>query len=146
MLKAGDYDALHRTIRRQGRLLLKIQARVASARGGIERRLLVRGGCHGVVNTERNRLQASQGPRLRLYHLRVPSFEFRERLPGGDHLWMIIIVRAHLGDANVGIWLAVGAGIGAALGAATHNMAVWLAVGVALGVAVDLIVQGRRRK
>ena len=46
----------------------------------------------------------------------------------------------------MGVWLAVGPGVGAALGAATHNMAVWLAVGVALGAVIDIIVRKRRSK
>jgi hypothetical protein len=41
------------------------------------------------------------------------------------------------------VWLALGAGVGVALGAATHHMAVWLAVGVALGAAIDIVVQKR---
>ncbi len=55
-------------------------------------------------------------------------------------------VRAHWKDMNVGVWLAVGAGVGAALGAATHHIAVWLAVGVALGAVIDIVVRKRRPK
>jgi len=46
----------------------------------------------------------------------------------------------------MGVWLAVGAGVGAALGATTHHMAIWLAVCVALGAAIDIIVQRKRPK
>ena len=46
----------------------------------------------------------------------------------------------------MGVWLAVGAGIGVALGAATHNMGVWLAVGVAVGAVIDVVVRRGRPK
>ncbi|HEY2630594.1 MAG TPA: hypothetical protein VGI57_15800 [Usitatibacter sp.] len=32
-------------------------------------------------------------------------------------------------------WIAIGAGVGAAVGAATDNMGLWVAIGVALGAA-----------
>jgi len=37
---------------------------------------------------------------------------------------------------RVGVWLALGAGIGTAIGAATQNMGVWLALGAGIGVAI----------
>jgi hypothetical protein len=46
----------------------------------------------------------------------------------------------------MGMWMALGAGIGTAMGAATHNMGVWLAIGISLGVAIDVIIQGSRPK
>lgn len=36
-----------------------------------------------------------------------------------------------------GGWLAMGAGIGVAMGVATGNLALWLAIGVAIGAAMD---------
>jgi hypothetical protein len=36
----------------------------------------------------------------------------------------------------VGVWLALGTGIGSAIGAATHNIGVWLALGAGIGVAI----------
>lgn len=38
----------------------------------------------------------------------------------------------------VGTWLALGAGIGAAIGAATKNIGVWLPIGVAIGLALGV--------
>jgi len=37
---------------------------------------------------------------------------------------------------NMGIWIAFGAGIGTAIGAATQNIGMWLAIGVGMGVAI----------
>jgi hypothetical protein len=33
---------------------------------------------------------------------------------------------------NLGVWTVIGAGIGVAIGAATHNLGLWLGIGVAL--------------
>jgi hypothetical protein len=45
---------------------------------------------------------------------------------------------------STGRWLAfgmpLGVGVGAAMGAATHNMAVWVAFGTAIGVCFGLFV------
>jgi hypothetical protein len=46
----------------------------------------------------------------------------------------------------VGVWLAVGAGVGVALGAATHRIALGLALGIALGAIVDVLALRRRRQ
>lgn len=46
---------------------------------------------------------------------------------------------------GTGIWIALGAGVGAAIGAATHDMAVALGIGVAVGAAIDLTIASRRR-
>ena len=35
--------------------------------------------------------------------------------------------------AAVGTWLAVGIGVGVAMGAATENLAVWIAIGAVVG-------------
>ena len=45
---------------------------------------------------------------------------------------------------NVGAWLAIGAGAGAALGSAMGNMPVWLAIGIAVGVIIGT-VQSRKK-
>ena len=37
---------------------------------------------------------------------------------------------------GVGVWLALGAGIGTAIGAATQNIGMWLAIGAGMGVAI----------
>ena len=39
----------------------------------------------------------------------------------------------HIG---VGVWLALGAAIGTAIGAATQNIGMWIAIGVGMGVAI----------
>ena len=43
----------------------------------------------------------------------------------------------------MGLWLAVGAGVGLAIGAATHHTPLGLAVGVALGAVIDLLLLRR---
>jgi len=35
---------------------------------------------------------------------------------------------------GVGVWLALGSGIGTAIGAATQNISMWLAIGAGMGV------------
>lgn len=37
---------------------------------------------------------------------------------------------------KLGIWIALGAGVGVALGIAMNNLALWLAIGVAAGLAI----------
>ncbi len=37
---------------------------------------------------------------------------------------------------TLGIWIAIGAGVGVALGLAMDNLALWLAVGVGIGLAI----------
>ncbi len=44
-----------------------------------------------------------------------------------------------------GLWLAVGAGIGTAVGVSSDNPAISLAIGVALGAVVDWITFRRSR-
>ena len=40
------------------------------------------------------------------------------------------------GSQNLGVWIAIGAGIGTALGVAMNNIGLWLAIGVAIGAAL----------
>ena len=40
--------------------------------------------------------------------------------------------------SKVGLWLAIGAGMGASLGVATGETGVWLPVGVAVGLAIGV--------
>lgn len=40
---------------------------------------------------------------------------------------------------QLGLWIAVGAGVGVAVGAAMDNIALWLAVGIGLGVAMGSV-------
>ncbi len=42
----------------------------------------------------------------------------------------------------IGAGLAIGAGLGVALGAALHNIGVWLPIGVALGLVLSLSGKG----
>ncbi len=42
-------------------------------------------------------------------------------------------------------WLAIGIGIGAAMGAATDSMAIWVAIGAGVGVAIGAVIVGLRR-
>ncbi len=50
----------------------------------------------------------------------------------------------HMKGRNVvGAWVAIGVGIGAAMGAATDSMAIWVAVGVGAGVAIGALVSRR---
>ena len=46
----------------------------------------------------------------------------------------------------IGGWVAIGIGVGAALGVAMDNLPVWLAVGAAIGLAIGagLSTRGRR--
>jgi uncharacterized membrane protein YphA (DoxX/SURF4 family) len=39
----------------------------------------------------------------------------------------------------LGMWIAIGAGIGTAIGVATKNFALWIAICVALGIAIGTI-------
>jgi hypothetical protein len=45
---------------------------------------------------------------------------------------------------QLGVWIATGAGVGVAMGAATHQMGTWLGIGVAVGAAMGMIL-GRRQ-
>ncbi len=40
--------------------------------------------------------------------------------------------------------VAIGAGIGAAMGSATHHMGGWLALGVGIGLAIGVAIRDRR--
>jgi hypothetical protein len=44
---------------------------------------------------------------------------------------------------KTGVWIALGVGIGTAIGVAQHNLPVWLFVGVAAGVIIA-VFKGRR--
>ena len=44
----------------------------------------------------------------------------------------------------IAVWVAIGAGIGVAMGAATDNMGMRLAVGVGIGAAVGAALDSRR--
>ncbi len=44
----------------------------------------------------------------------------------------------------LGAWIAIGAGVGTALGAAMNNIGLWLAIGVALGVVIGAATGGSR--
>jgi hypothetical protein len=46
---------------------------------------------------------------------------------------------------NTGIWLAVGIGIGAAIGVATHQLAIGVGLGVAFGLIVGSFAHLRRQ-
>ena len=46
---------------------------------------------------------------------------------------------------NIGFWIAIGAGLGVALGAALGNIAVWTAVGAGVGVALGAGFSGAKR-
>lgn len=53
--------------------------------------------------------------------------------------------RRGVGDVNMGVWLAVSAGVGTAIGAATHNLAMGLALGIVLGAVGDVLLRRQRR-
>ena len=44
---------------------------------------------------------------------------------------------------NIGVWLALGAGIGTAIGAATQNIGMWLALGAGIGAAMGAARSGQ---
>ena len=46
--------------------------------------------------------------------------------------------------ASVGAWLAIGAGIGAALGVAMDNIGLWLPVGLVVGLVIGTAMANRR--
>jgi hypothetical protein len=46
---------------------------------------------------------------------------------------------------KIGVWTAVGIGVGVALGAANHSMAIWICIGAIGGVALGAVL-GRRRR
>jgi hypothetical protein len=52
--------------------------------------------------------------------------------------------RGERSGAALPAWIAIGAGIGVALGVAMDNMAVWLPVGIALGVAIGAVTTRSR--
>src|SRR5206468_10596571 len=43
---------------------------------------------------------------------------------------------------KAGVWIAVGIGVGGAIGTATHSMAIWICIGAIVGTAIG--VMGRR--
>jgi hypothetical protein len=43
---------------------------------------------------------------------------------------------------GIGAWIAIGAGMGAAVGAATDNMGQWVALGVAFGIGLSKLGRG----
>lgn len=45
---------------------------------------------------------------------------------------------------NVGVCLALGAGIGTAIGAATQNIGLWLALGAGIGVAIGAAISATK--
>ena len=45
----------------------------------------------------------------------------------------------------IGAWVAIGIGVGAALGVAMNNIGLWIAIGVVLGVVVGVAI-GRSNK
>ena len=47
-------------------------------------------------------------------------------------------------NTNMGVWIALGAGFGTAMGAATQNMGMWLALGMAIGVAIGAYASMRK--
>jgi TPP-dependent 2-oxoacid decarboxylase len=47
---------------------------------------------------------------------------------------------------EVGAFLAIGAGVGVALGVAMDNIGLWLAIGVAVGVVLGAAVTAQRRR
>ena len=51
---------------------------------------------------------------------------------------------AKSGSKMLGVWTAIGAGAGAALGVARHNIPVWLSAGVVLGFVIGFFVDKRR--
>jgi hypothetical protein len=53
--------------------------------------------------------------------------------------------RGEKGGAALPAWIAIGAGIGVALGVAMDNMPLWLAVGIGLGVAIGALATRSRR-
>ena len=46
--------------------------------------------------------------------------------------------------AALGVWLAIGAGIGTAIGAATGQMGVWVGVGAGVGTALGAVFTLKR--
>jgi hypothetical protein len=44
----------------------------------------------------------------------------------------------------MGVWTAVGVGIGVAIGAALHDLAVWTAIGAAIGALAEFFI-GKKR-
>lgn len=51
----------------------------------------------------------------------------------------------HRRPYNLGVFVALGAGIGVALGAGSHHIAQGLALGVSFGVAIGALVDRRAR-
>jgi hypothetical protein len=47
---------------------------------------------------------------------------------------------------ELGAWIAIGAGMGVALGVAMDNIGLWLAIGVALGVVIGAATSAQRRR
>ena len=50
----------------------------------------------------------------------------------------------HAGRGTLATWVAIGAGMGAALGVALGNIAVWMPVGVGIGAAIGAAAALRR--
>jgi hypothetical protein len=43
------------------------------------------------------------------------------------------------GSRTLATWIAIGAGVGVALGVAMDNLGLWLAIGVGIGVAIGVV-------
>jgi hypothetical protein len=48
-------------------------------------------------------------------------------------------------EKYLGLWVAVGIGMGTALGVALHNLGVWIGVGAAFGVAIGSSLNFRKK-
>jgi hypothetical protein len=73
------------------------------------------------------------------------TFVFRNLLSGPD---VELAERYAIGELGMkgqkmAVWIAVGIGVGVAIGAATHSMPIWICVGVVAGAAVGAVTSRR---
>jgi hypothetical protein len=61
-------------------------------------------------------------------------------LPGDDS---IILQELAMKGQKIVVWIAVGIGVGVAIGASTHAIAVWICVGVVAGAVIGAAVARR---
>ncbi len=55
-----------------------------------------------------------------------------------------VLKEAAMNGRNLAIWIAIGIGVGAALGAALDNMGLWVALGVAGGAALGTALSWKK--
>ena len=51
-----------------------------------------------------------------------------------------------MNNNKIGVWIAIGIGLGSAIGVATNNIGLWIGVGVALGAGIGTTLNEKSKK